>query len=39
MKNQKNLYSQLNKNMGLDKIQDYIKNVIDIRGFGNQPVE
>lgn len=39
MKNQKDLYSQLNKNMELDKIQDYIKNVIDIRGFGNQPVE
>lgn len=39
MKNQKDLYNQLNKHMELDKIQDYIKNVIDIRGFGNQPVE
>ena len=39
MKDQKNLYNQLNKTMELDKIQDYIKKVIDIRGFENQPVE
>ncbi len=39
MKNQKDLYNQLSKNMKLDKIQDYIRNVIDIRGFGKQSVE
>lgn len=39
MKNQKELYNQLNKNMELDKIQKYIKDVINIRGFGNQPVQ
>ncbi len=39
MKSQKDLYNQLNRNIELDKIQDYIKNVIDIRGFGQQPVE
>ena len=39
MKNQKDLYNQLNKNIELDKIQDYIKSVINIRGFKNQPVE
>ncbi len=39
LKNQKDLYNQLIKNMQLDKIQNYIKDVIDIRGFGSQPVE
>lgn len=39
MKNQKDLYNKLNKNIGLDEIQDYIKNVIGIRGFRDQPVE
>lgn len=39
MKSQKELYSQLTKNIELDKIQNYIKNVIEIRGFGKQPVE
>lgn len=36
---QKELYSRLNKDMRLNEIQDYIKKVIEIRGFGNQPVE
>lgn len=39
MERQKILYDDLNKNAELDKIQNYIKSVIDIRGFGNQPVE
>lgn len=39
MMSQKDLYEQLNKDMGLDEIQDYIKKVIDIRGFGQQSVE
>lgn len=39
MKNQKELYNQLSRNMELDKIQDYIRNVIDIRGFGNETAE
>ncbi|MCI8778779.1 MAG: nucleotide pyrophosphohydrolase [Bacilli bacterium] len=39
MEKQKNLYSKLNSNMDLNEIQDYIKKVIEIRGFGNQPIE
>ncbi len=39
MEEQKNLYSQLNSQMELNDIQDYIKKVIEIRGFGNQPIE
>lgn len=39
MNEQKKLYDQLNQNMGLNETQDYIKRVIDIRGFGNQPIE
>lgn len=38
MQKQDELYNQLNKNMELNKIQEYIKNVLDIRGFKNQPV-
>ena len=33
------MWNQLNRNATLDEIQDYIKNVIDIRGFGKQPLE
>ncbi len=39
MNNQKNLHAKLNSHMELNEIQAYIKNVIEIRGFGNQPVE
>lgn len=39
MMSQKDLYEQLNKDMGLDEIQEYIKRAIDIRGFGQQSVE
>lgn len=39
MENQKSLYNELDKKIELDKIQNYIKNVINIRGFGNQSVE
>lgn len=39
MNEQKKLHDQLSSNMTLTEIQDYIKKVIDIRGFGNQPVE
>lgn len=37
--NQQKLLDNLNKNMSLNEIQHYIKEVIDIRGFGNQLVE
>lgn len=36
---QKELLSNLNENSSLSDIQNYIKNVIDIRGFSNQNVE
>lgn len=39
MSKQKELYSRLDKGMSLGEIQDYIKSVIGIRGFGGQPVE
>lgn len=39
MNEQKRLHDQLNQHMGLNEIQDYIKKVIEIRGFGNQPIE
>ncbi len=39
MDKQMDLYNQLNRKMSLDQIQDYIKKVINIRGFGNQSVE
>lgn len=39
MNNQKELFNQLNSHMNLEEVQDYIKKVIAIRGFGNQPVE
>lgn len=39
MNDQKKLHDKLNENTSLTMIQDYIKNVIEIRGFGNQPVE
>lgn len=39
MKEQRELYNNLNNQMTLNEIQDYIKKVIEIRGFGSQPVE
>ena len=39
MDKQKELHYSLNKNNTLDSIQDYIKKVINIRGFGSQPIE
>ena len=39
MNEQKKLHDDLNSKMNLNEIQKYIKKVIDIRGFGNQPVE
>lgn len=39
MESQKDLYNQLNSDLSLDEIQDYIKRVIQIRGFHAQPVE
>lgn len=39
MKRQELLYNELNRNFELDQIQNYIKNVIEIRGFGNEPVD
>ncbi len=37
--NQKELLKNLSRNNSLDTIQNYIKQVIDIRGFGKQPIE
>lgn len=39
MNEQKKLHEELNNNCTLNDIQEYIKKVIDIRGFGNQPIE
>ena len=39
MNEQKELHNQLNNHMSLNDIQDYIKKVIELRGFSNQPVE
>ena len=39
MNNQGDLYSKLDKYSNLDTIQNYIREVIDIRGFKNQPIE
>lgn len=39
MNEQKELHEKLNNNCTLNDIQEYIKKVIDIRGFGNQPIE
>lgn len=39
MESQKDLYNKLNKSMNLGEIQNYIKSVIDIRGFGSYPIE
>lgn len=36
---QKELYNSLTKNYTLDEIQQYIKDVIELRGFSNQPIE
>lgn len=36
---QEQLLNRLNNTDDLRKIQQYIKNVIDIRGFGNQPIQ
>lgn len=35
----KELLDKLNKTSTLNEIQEYIKNVINLRGFGSQPVE
>lgn len=37
--NQKELLENLTRNDSMDTIQNYIKQVIDIRGFGKQPIE
>lgn len=37
--NQKELLKKLTRNDSIDTIQNYIKQVIDIRGFGKQPIE
>ncbi len=36
---QENLLNNLRKESSINEIQEYIKKVIDIRGFGEQPVE
>ncbi len=36
---QETLLNNLSNNSSLSEIQDYIKKQIEIRGFGNQPVE
>lgn len=36
---QKELFAKLNKNNTLNEIQEYIEKVIEIRGFGDQPIE
>ena len=36
--NQRELYDNLNANNTLREVQQYIKNVIELRGFGKQPV-
>ncbi len=36
---QENLFNNLKRENSLSEIQEYIKEVIDIRGFSNQPVE
>lgn len=37
--NQQELFNELNTSNNLNEIQEYIKNVIDLRGFSEQPVE
>lgn len=39
MTKQEELHKSLNNNCTLNDIQEYIKKVIDIRGFGNQTIE
>ena len=39
MNEQKELFNLLNKKNNIDKIQEYIKKVIEIRGFANQRVQ
>ena len=39
MNEQKVLFNLLNKKNNIDKIQEYIKKVIEIRGFANQRVQ
>lgn len=39
MNEQKELHNQLHRECNLDTIQEYVKNVINIRGFGAQPIE
>lgn len=37
--NQQVLFNELNESNSLNNIQEYIKNVIDLRGFSNQSVQ
>lgn len=39
MDKQKELHEALNSNCTLNDIQEYIKKIINIRGFENQPIE
>jgi len=39
MKTQEEWLQKLHKDSSLKEVQEYIKQVIDIRGFGNQPIE
>lgn len=39
MKNQVELWNKLNDNNTLQEVQNYIKDVIEIRGFANQEIE
>ena len=36
---QKKLLDEINKKTSLDEIQDYIKKVVALRGFTNQPIQ
>lgn len=37
--NQTNLLLELNENSSLTQIQDYIKKIVEMRGFADQPVQ
>lgn len=37
--NQKDLLNQISENTSLNQIQDYIKKVVELRGFANQPIQ
>ena len=36
---QKELLSEINENTSLGEVQDYIKKVVELRGFVNQPIQ